>query len=123
MHSPNPNPINRNSPQSNPFKKRSPIIQSNEQKRVTNDRTAILTSHSKQEARYLIDLIANGIQNGDLFRGLSTLQRQKIASIMIPMHIERDEYVGLICSLSLTQLSFIDTNQLFSFSPYFFSFI
>ena len=110
MHSPNPNPINGNSPQSNPFKKRSPIIQSNEQKRVTNDRTATLTSHSKQEARYLIDLIANGIQNGDLFRGLSTLQRQKIASIMIPMHIERDEYVGLICSLSLTQLSFIDTN-------------
>jgi hypothetical protein len=94
--------------QSNPFKKSSPIIQSNEQKRVT-DRTATLTSHSKQEARYLIDLIANGIQ-GDLFRGLSTLQRQKIASIMIPMHIERDEYVGLICSLSLTQLSFIDTN-------------
>ena len=100
---------NQSKHQSNPFKK-SPIIQSNEQKRVTNDRTATLTSHSKQEARYLIDLIANGIQNGDLFRGLSTLQRQKIASIMIPMHIERDEYVGLICSLSLTQLSFIDTN-------------
>ena len=102
---------NQKKHQSNPFKKSSPIIQSNEQKRVTDrTATATLTSHSKQEARYLIDLIANGIQNGDLFRGLSTLQRQKIASIMIPMHIERDEYVGLICSLSLTQLSFIDTN-------------
>ena len=56
--------------QSNPFKKSSPIIQSNEQKRVTDrTATATLTSHSKQEARYLIDLIANGIQNGDLFRG------------------------------------------------------
>ena len=100
---------NQKKHQSNPFKKSSPIIQSNEQKRVTDrTATATLTSHSKQEARYLIDLIANGIQNGDLY--LSTLQRQKIASIMIPMHIERDEYVGLICSLSLIQLSFVDTN-------------